>query len=424
MPIALLLPILLLLAPRQVQEPLPLDVPATPSPAPDEQVQAQIDSLTQELRQYVDWNREYETIRQATENLWQEHGWTSESDLFAKSIVLEVERIPPWETTRRIEFMNQMIVDRYGLSPRDALRAKTRMFVDLIKLIPKHGPAMMRLTNEYFDTRAEGLPITPDMVSRWMADSEGMFADLTGTADSMAELIGGMVGEEYKERFNRDFESYRHRMETFEQLRQNWAEGKWKAEDWGLENDPLQLQNTPADPFGPGFSSAQRAALVKRNIEAAPHFDYDPSTWERYVRACIQLYDFTPAQIETAHSILLELLSRAADFTRAQARQRSAGSVAGRAQDNASSSTGAEQGASGFSPTDDGAAGSKAANPIATGPTLPTTAQSENTEPSDHSGVPQNERLRALFSELRERIERIPTRTQKRAAESQIIEIE
>lgn len=305
--------VLVLIAPLMGAE--PTTSPNEPDP---EAAAAQVARLTAELKRLGEWEDNYEIIDNAIEVLWSQNQWTSEADLFARETLSEVAKIPPWEFDRRIDKLVERVADRYELSEANAARVKSMVYRESFGLIWNNAPVLFQQTREYVGQRLRGEPITPEQVAQWVEESESLMADWDQRRDRLVEGLSSAVDERHRELFEQDMQSLRRREGAVQKLRETWARGEWKPEDWGLQNDPIQRGGAvAAGVSGPGFSPIERAAMQRLGQRPAVYYDWDPSTWEAYVRSFIALYQLDPGQITAAESILAELLARAADYVRA-----------------------------------------------------------------------------------------------------------
>jgi len=175
------------------------------------------------------------------------------------------------------------------------------------------------------------------------------------------------IDENHRALLERDLASFDRRMAYMDRMRETWAQGGWKPEQWGLDKDPIQLRAEQTVRPATEFSAGQEAALQRLGVKVAAHWDYAPSTWETYVRAFIALYELDASQKATAESILVEVLERAMSYMRARAAELVEIGVSDRA------------GHDGFAP------------------------------------------VRSLFNELESRLERIPTAAQRARVEREAI---
>lgn len=285
------------------------------------EVVAQIDQLTADFKKLGDWEAQYRIIDRAMEHAWSRNGWDSESDLYARQMIREIARIPPWEFDRRMDKMVEQVGDRYALGPPQRAKFRAALYREVFGFVWANGPTLVNQSRQYVGMRLRGEPFTPETVAQWVGESEELVEEFRRRAARIVEQFEGSIDQRHGALFERDLESFNRRMAYTQELREAWAQGGWKPEHWGLDNDPIQLGTGQATRPASKFSAAQQAAMERLGIKAAAHWDYGPSTWEAYVRGFIALYQLDASQRTTAESILVEVLGRAMAYMRPRARE-------------------------------------------------------------------------------------------------------
>jgi len=345
-----------LIAGQASADPRAEQAPASPDPEA-----APLDQLTTEFKKLGDWEEQYRIIDRSMQSVWARNGWNSESDRYALDTLREVARIPPWEFTRRLDTLADRTAERYGLPPNETARLKARLYGEAFGFVWNNAGVLIRQTRESIEARVRGEPYTPDQIARWTEESDPLMEDMRRRVEGLGEDFAGSIDEEHRHLYEADMESFDHRMKTLDGLRESWAQGKWKAEDWGLEEDPIQNGALrPAE----GKQPASAPAAPPEGRDRVPDAG-DPSTWATYVRQFVRKYHLDPGQTKAAESILVELTDRANSYMRANA--------------------------------------VNSAKPSAAGP-------------PDHDILAP---VPAMFAELKARLERIPTATQRARAEAQ-----
>jgi len=338
-----------------------VDLRAEQAPASPDPEAAPLDQLTTEFKKLGDWEEQYQIIDRSMQSFWTRNGWNSESDRFALDTMREVARIPPWEFTRRLDTLAARTAERYSLPPKEAARLKARLYGESFGFVWSNAGVLIRQTRESIGARVRGEPYTPDQIARWTEESGPLMEDMRRRVEGLAEDFAGSIDEEHRHLYEADMESLDRRMKTLDDLREAWAQGKWKAEDWGLEEDPIQNGAfRPAE----GKQPTSAPAAPPEGREPAPDAS-DPSTWGAFVRQFIRKYHLDPGQTTAAESILVELTDRADSYLRTNP--------------------------------------ANLANPNAAG------------RPDRDPLAP----VRAMFAELKARLERIPTAAQRARAEPQ-----
>ena len=125
--------------------------------------------------------------------------------------------------------------------------------------------------------------------------------DLELDVQRFATEFGQILNEDQRSIYKRDRESLNRRMDYFVQKHGDWKQGKWRVEDWGLQDDVLHRPKSQSE-------LAQEAVdlLIGRSALAV-----EESTWRRYVRAFVRTYELDEAQKRAGGAILDDLVAQA-----------------------------------------------------------------------------------------------------------------
>lgn len=274
-----------------------------------------VSRIGESARALGEWEDQASMIERAINRMWEGNKWESEADLFAKELALEVSSIPPWEMTQRYEAVVGAVRERYDLSDQQTALFESRLMLHSGKMVFKNAGTMYRQSQEIIRARLSGQPFTPDQIAKWTRESTQLLQDGRKEFEALAEAMSKSFTPAQREILERDMESYHHRMEVVDELGARWAEGEWKPEDWGLDGDPIQSgQLTPAERAEMG----KKLRDFNRNPRPKPREPavtaYDETSWERYVREFIQLYNLDEPQANAALSILREVQLRAESY--------------------------------------------------------------------------------------------------------------
>jgi hypothetical protein len=361
------------------------------------------------LKELGDWQEHYGYMVDATERVFERNGWDSESDLFSLELVREVGQIPPWNTLERFDRAMGMIGDRYLLDEEQTTSLRRRAIGLNIELFSRHSDRIMKYAVEAVQTRAAGEPFTPEQVARWTKLAEPVFRDAQRSINAAAKDFMEELDPEQRELFERDLEAGNRRLSDLERMAQQWKRGEWDPHDWGMEEDPIQSQAVvavgaaPAREAGAGATGAgesvtgrERAVSRERrrtpvrpepagrvegpaprdarsSAEGKPEPD-DP--WAKYVRAFIGKYHLNDEQRQRAWLIYGDAKERDQVFERRYQRQVQA------LREKVGNSSG------------------------------------ERTQAALRERAEKHQRERErLFNLLKRRLERLPTRAQRRNAE-------
>lgn len=277
---------------------------------------AQVGSLGAEISKMGEWEMQYPAIERAINHMWEKNEWRSESDQFARKLFLEVSAIPPWEFARRTETAIDQVAERYQMTPQQRGMFQSQFYLRAGKLLFKNRGMLFKQIREISTMRTMGKPIDPDQVSKWVDQSDEFLAMARSEFEGMVEAVSESFTPEQKQMLEKDLESYHRRVKATNELREAWRRGEWKAEDWGLDDDPIQTGTNPVERARQVQllrASAKRAQ--RQRLAESYYLPSDETTWERYVRRFIARYDLNEAQAETCLSILRELKLRARAYT-------------------------------------------------------------------------------------------------------------
>ncbi len=273
----------------------------------------------------LDWEKESARWLRAVDKVWERNGWDSEAQLHARNMVHDVAVVPPWDIAGRFKVMTESIRGRYDLSPDQTAQFQGALFKEMGGMLMKHGGLIMSQTMEMLQTRAAHKPITPEQVARWTKESDELMRDSRASADRMTQELRPTLRDDQKAVWDRDWSAFEERWEVAEKMRSRWAQGKWDAAQWGLEEDPIQRglmaggdgdKRVAVPELAPDQARSQRVATLPTKW-----LTHDPTTWIAYVRDRQRRYELSPGQVDAAWSIYTELLERATAYIETRATQ-------------------------------------------------------------------------------------------------------
>jgi len=261
-------------------------------------------NLMERTKQMGPWEEYEQVSREATDNVFQQQGWTSESDQFALEIVHDVNRIAPWNFRERQDVFMNHLQTRYDLTEHQKRNLSGDIQREAMMVAMKHFRETAPIAMEMISTRARGEPFTPEMVQRWSQKLDPVLADARASLERVAKRLGDTMSQSQRERLERDLKATLHRHDDVVKMVAEWKQGKWTPTDWGLQNDPVH--------------AAQMAEINRRNAErnarvfikvaegplAGAATPTDESSWERYVRLFCVKYQCDKRQTDVAHAIL------------------------------------------------------------------------------------------------------------------------
>lgn len=265
--------------------------------------------LTERARRY-DWAAEAPHIERALGNIWTRYNWTSESDASSLAMAKEVSAIPPWQPLQRIEVLSRRIADRYDLTEDKAHQLRNRVFMEVSRIFAKNAGTIMQHMSEAIETRQQARPFTSEQIARWMKEAEQASEDGLAMVAELIETLKGMVPAEKRALLERDIRAFDKRQKQVDQLVERWIEGKWQPSDWGLQDDPVHARMLAARRGDPLLrkASAEEPSLPTRWVA------HDPDTWIAYLRHVMRRFGLDKGQTATGLSIHAEMLERAQDY--------------------------------------------------------------------------------------------------------------
>ncbi len=281
------------------------------------QLQEKAWRLIRATRKLENWDEQYESIIEASEKMFERNGWDTESDLFTLDMIREVGRIPPWKTQERFEAAMQMIGDRYLLDEGQMATIQNEVFRINLDLFSKHADRILQYATEAIETRAAGKPFTPEQIARWSRLAEPVLLDARQEINAAAEKLMDELDPEQQELVRQDLEAANRRMADIERAAQRWKAGQWNPADWGMEDDPIQnpqaafaAREQPESPnsaaaalrdrsggHAPGAATPAETRARHRPVTSAPAAD---DAWARYVREFIRTYKLNDEQRQRA----------------------------------------------------------------------------------------------------------------------------
>lgn len=378
--------------------------PAQQSESPADQMgklQQKAFRLIGAMQSLGDWDEHYEYVTDATNRIFERNHWDSESDLFALEMVREVGKIPPWATQERFDAALEMVGDRYLLDEGQIATLQSQAIKMNIDLFSKHADRILGYAVEAIETRAAGEPFTPEQVARWVTLAEPVMLDARASVNKFAEDFMEELDPEQRELVQMDLKAANRRMSDMERMTGKWKRGEWDPSDWGMEADPIQNPDladgtpaaetetkpsaeNPAEPGGVRKPEAPAGPATEAE-QAPPKSAAEPEAndpWAQYVRAFIRKYQLDDEQQQRAWIFYRHTKERDEVFARRH--DRNVGSLRGKSDDDASERARA--------------------------------AMSKENE----RRVRETDRL---FGQLKQRLERLPTRLQRKNAEPGEIEL-
>lgn len=244
------------------------------------------------------WDRQYQVMEQATDEMFRQNGWNSEPDQFARNLLREVGQIPPWQARERQEIFLNGLQGRLRLTHDQRILLNNEMQRESMALMARHFKDIVPVVLEVAKTRASDQPFTPEQVQRWSSSLEPMLNDSLETVKKLTQRLERTMTEEQRRILKRDMDALLKRHRDVEKMVVKWKKGEWSPADWGLQNDPIHA--------GVMQEIAQRSganASTDQNWKD-PSFANNESEWERYVRWFCDYFECDASQRTKSNAIL------------------------------------------------------------------------------------------------------------------------
>ena len=196
--------------------------------------------MIQTVRKLGDWNQQSEYITDAVERMYERNGWDSESDLFALDLTYELTQIPPWSVQQRFDRFIDLVGERYLLDDEQEGKLRGMLIRNSIDMFRKHSSRIMEYGMDAIRTRAAGEPFTPEQVAHWTELARPVMLDARLTLNNSAREFMKDLDPEQQGLVRADLDSANRRINTIEHLSRAWMRGEWEPSQWGMEDDPIQ----------------------------------------------------------------------------------------------------------------------------------------------------------------------------------------
>jgi len=268
------------------------------------------------------WDQQYMIIEQAADNMFQQQGWSSESDQYARSLMRDIGRIPPWEPQKRQELFMGSLQTRYGLSDDQRTSLNGEIQREAMMVTAKNFRDILPVAMEVVKTRANGEPFTSEQVQRWSKALKPLMNDSLAAMQRVTDNMKKDMTPEQRKLLEADVEALTKRHRDVEKMMVRWEAGQWTPTDWGLQDDPIHYSTASAD----AAKNAEKDALVQQAVDGKQPLNEaaaatDESEWDRYVRQFCEKYGCTDSQRASAQGILKNSKQEAISFRNARREQ-------------------------------------------------------------------------------------------------------
>ncbi len=278
---------------------------------------AKVRQVQEGARQLGDWDTQYRVIEDATDRIFQQQGWTSEADQYARGLMREVGRISPWNAQERQRVFMDGLQSRYELTEDQKTILQSEMQREAMQVAMKHFKSTLPVAVEIIQTRAKQQPFTAEQVQRWSKALRPLMDDSIGSVDRVVAQLDKTLTEAQRAKLRADVDALRKRHQDVTKLMEKWQAGQWTPLDWGLHNDPLHAAAV-AQALAADAEKTRLAEEARQRLEEEGRISRDESAWDAYVKRFCDQYQCTDAQRTQADAILKGSQKEARDYLNAR----------------------------------------------------------------------------------------------------------
>jgi hypothetical protein len=251
-----------------------------------------------ETTKAMGWDRQYQVIDQATDQMFVQQGWNSEPDQFSRNVLREVGQIPPWQPRQREEAFMNAVQTRYTLTQDQRTSLGGDMRREGMMIAMRHFKEILPVAMEVAKTRAADQPFTPEQVQRWSNALQPIMDESIQTVERVTKKLEKTMTEEQRTRLRADMDALVKRHHDVEKLMVKWQKGEWSPKDWGLQNDPIHAAAMAQAGVQPGVGPDGKPLIDDSRM------GQNENEWDRYVKSFCEKFECDADQRTKADAIL------------------------------------------------------------------------------------------------------------------------
>jgi len=225
--------------------------------------------------------------------------------------VAAVESQPPaetipaglWPTERMVEGLVRRwaleAADLYDLSEEQHQQVEARMLKRWPKFLQQNRRELQPLVNEYFEARLGLEPPPRQKVQTWASRALPMLEKVQEQIEAGNEEIRPLLSAAQQMKFQTQVLEMRAGVEFYRQRLGRWKEGRFETREW-WDPPPSRRRRPISQPAGTGVARQPPDQIVA-----------ELQAWDRYVADFIARHNLDEGQQNAALSILKELKERA-----------------------------------------------------------------------------------------------------------------
>lgn len=221
----------------------------------------------------------------------------------------------------------QQIEHEYDLRPDQFHQVEKHLLDRWPTYLNENRGEIQPLLNEYFELRMDVDPPTAEAISDWSSRAMPVFEQMRHHLEVGQQQFRGMLTASQQAKFDKERIKMVAGMSLFEAKLREWSTGKYEVREFWDEppRNRHQKAQEQRDQAQAEAEAAQDAALQTQAAvddgENPKRIAAELTAWERHVAEFCDKYELDRSQRNTANSILREMLLRAETYSRAN-RQR------------------------------------------------------------------------------------------------------
>lgn len=206
-----------------------------------------------------------------------------------------------WNAEQLMDQVCDGIARKYNLTDQQKAYTRKLMAHHVKAFLDRHQRKVRTLVAEAIRLAAPGAKRNPDDFQEWAQRSRPLWDEAKEAILKGNERWRRCLNEDQKKIHDRDLRLMRSNFEAFDKKFARWRDGGY---DPGIDRFVFRTRSAPEPPEG------QDAV-----VGPGPWTVTNDSYWDLYVRNFIKRYKLDAAQAETAYSILKECKDRAEQYT-------------------------------------------------------------------------------------------------------------
>lgn len=253
---------------------------------------------------------------------------TSDSPASSGASAMEIVEIQPeaqggvWPTSRMLDSMLRRLAaevgEKYDLRPEQRRAVEDRMVQRWGGFFNRNRQEIEPLLTDYLESRLSLEPPSADHVADWAAQAMPVFRRLRHNAEAGEQEIRELLDADQRAQFDQGSQEREMGLEIFEGQLKRWSVGKFRQDEWWDPPADREGDGANSSPLPPEFlgDAARRATAATTNGEPPARIALELHAWEKYVADFCDRFDLDQSQRNAADSILREMIERAEDHVK------------------------------------------------------------------------------------------------------------